>query len=98
MVYTNLPNHGKDVRFSLCLGVLRVVIREYHFEAAQASTFASFEDDSIFNCQLIAIVPEFTQLVWYFLDCVWPTSEDDLAQTANFRISCSFVFDLTLLG
>ena len=58
----------------------------------------SFEDDSIFNCQLIAIVPEFMHIVWYFLDCVSPTSEDDLAQTAKSRISGSFVSDLTLLG
>ena len=47
--------------------------------------FLSFEDDSIFNCQFMAIVPEFTQIVWYFFDCIWLTNEEDLVQTAKSR-------------
>ena len=45
----------------------------------------SFEDNSIFNWQFMAIVPEFTQIVWFFVDCGWRTSEDDLTQTAKSR-------------
>ena len=86
---------------SLCLRVLRIVVRGYHFEATQAyKNLLSFEDDSIVNCHFMAIVPEFTHIVWYFLDCVFePVKMTWLRpQRVDNLETGSFMSDLTLLG